>query len=184
MKRLTILLTLLFTTAATAENQTWLIKRSDGTYFGVLIQESGTVIPMGKISVFDPTPPTPDTPWKTDGLHVMVVDDENLRGNLPQAQVNIFTSKPFRDWLAENTAKADGQPSFRFSSNDSLAPGEEARELELPVFVDGWDILMADVKAGKVKFPAWIISNGKKGVLEPLPLSVEAAIKRLEEFAP
>jgi hypothetical protein len=37
-------------------------------------------------------------------------------------------------------------------------------------------------KDGKIKLPAWAISNGTKGVIEPLPLTVDASIKRLEEF--
>jgi len=139
-----------------------------------------------------PTPPTPPTPTPTPtptpiptpttGLHVIIVDNENVRGTLPQSQVNIFSSKEVADWLKKNTAKtSDGQPAFRFSSNDSLV-GEEARKLELPIFVEGWDTLMKAVSEGKVQLPAWAISNGSRGVIEPLPTSIEATIRRLEEY--
>ena len=126
----------------------------------------------------DPPPPPSPNSWNvTGGLHVMIVDDENLRGKLPQSQINIFTSTVLRAWLDSNTPKAkDGRPSYRLSSNDSLADGSEARKQELPVYVQGWDLLM---KSG-VALPAWIVANGKRTTIEPLPKSVDAAIARLE----
>ena len=126
----------------------------------------------------DPPPPPSPNNWNvTGGLHVMIVDDENLRGKLPQSQINIFTSTVLRAWLDSNTPKAkDGRPSYRLSSNDSLADGSEARKQELPVYVQGWDLLM---KSG-VALPAWIVANGKRTTIEPLPKSVDAAIARLE----
>ncbi len=130
----------------------------------------------------DPDPDDP-VPPPTDGLHAVIVDDENIRGHLPQSQLNIFTSIELANWLKENTATADdGGPAFRFSSNDSLVRGEPARELELPVFVGGWDAVMDAVRAGQISLPAWAISNGERGVIEALPQSVDAAIRRLEEF--
>ena len=135
----------------------------------------------------DPPEPDPDPddpiPPPTDGLHVIVVDDENVRGELPQSQINIFTSTRVAEWLRHNTAEApDGGPAFRFSSSDSLVEGEEARELELPVFVEGWDAIMDAVRSGRISLPAWAISDGERGVIEQLPQSVDAAIERLEEF--
>ena len=127
-----------------------------------------------------PDPPTPPAPnnWNvTGGLHLIVVDNENERGKLPQSQINIFTSTPLRQWLDSNTPRnKDGRPAYRFSSNDSLAVGGEARKQELPVYVEGWDLLL---KSG-VTLPAWIVSNGRRTVVEPLPKTVEAAISRLE----
>jgi len=136
----------------------------------------------------DPKPepkPDPDDPAPppTPGLHVVIVDDENMRGHLPQSQINIFTSIDLANWLKTNTARAaDGNPAFRFSSNDSLVQGEQARQMELPVFVGGWDAVMSAVNSGQIRLPAWAISNGNRGVIEALPTSVEAAIRRLEEF--
>lgn len=133
--------------------------------------------PKPKPEPDDPVPPP------TSGLHVIVVDDENERGLLPQSQINIFTSTKLVEWLDENCATAsDGEPAYRFSSDDSLIEGEDARKLELPVWVAGWDSVMKAVKDGKIKLPAWAVSNGTKGVIEPLPMTVDAAIKRLEEF--
>lgn len=137
----------------------------------------------------DPVPPGPKPkpddpiPPPTSGLHVIIVDDENERGLLPQSQINIFTSIKVVRWLDANcTTASDGEPAYRFSSNDSLVEGEDARNLELPVWVAGWDAVMKAVKDGKVKLPAWAVTNGTKGVIEPLPLTVDAAISRLEEF--
>lgn len=145
-----------------------------GAHIGLDL-ETGQIRTIIYQKMDDPNPP----PIPTEGLHVLIVDDENVRGNLPQSQVNIFTSKKLSDWLEANCAKAgDDQPAYRFSSNDSFTPGDPARELELPVWVEGWDTLM---KSG-VPLPAWAVSNGKKGVIEPLPQSVEACLKRLEEF--
>jgi|GEM_PF-6976313 len=129
-------------------------------------------------------PPGPDPPpapiqWKVSGLHVLVIDDENQRGKLPQSQINIFTSKPLRDWMDAHAAKeSDGRPAYRFSHPESLVDGSEGRKLELPVYVEGWDLLM---ESG-TKLPAWIVSDGEREVIEPLPESVEAAIEKLEEF--
>jgi hypothetical protein len=130
----------------------------------------------------DPPKPPPANNWSvTGGLHVLIVDDENLRGKLPQSQINIFTSKPLRDWLDASTPKGkDGRPAYRFASNDSLVEGGEARKQELPVYVQGWDLLM---KSG-VSLPAWIVANGEQTTIEPLPKSVDAAIARLEELEP
>ena len=133
----------------------------------------------------DPVPPKPDDPVPppTSGLHVIIIDDENERGSLPQSQVNIFTSLKLSQWLDSNCATdSSGEPAYRFSSNDSLAEGEKARQLELPVWVAGWDSVMKAVKNGSIKLPAWAISNGEKGVIEPLPLTIDAAIQRLGEF--
>jgi hypothetical protein len=126
----------------------------------------------------DPPKPPPANNWSvTGGLHVMIVDDENLRGKLPQSQINIFTSTVLRAWLDKTCPKAkDGRPAYRLSSNDSLVEGGEARKQELPVYVQGWDLLM---KSG-VALPAWIVSNGKRTTIEPLPKTVDAAIARLE----
>ena len=131
-----------------------------------------------------PTPPgPPPIPIPTAGLHVLVIDDENSRGHLPQSQINIFTSKAFADYLDKACVRgADGEPAYRFSSNDSLVPGGKARELELPVWVQGWDAVMKAVNDGAIKMPAWAITNGNRGVIEALPLTVEAAIARVKEF--
>jgi len=132
----------------------------------------------------DPPPgPTPAVEWKVSGLHVVIVDDENERGKLPQSQVNIFTSKPLREWLDQHTVKApDGRPAYRFSGVESLESGGDARRLELPVFVSGWLLVQQRVAEGKVKLPAWIIGTEKATTIEELPASVDDALKRLEEL--
>lgn len=138
-------------------------------------------------------PPDPPIPWPVEGLHVIIVDDENARGWMldengnkverPQEQINIFTSTRLRDWLDANCPQeTDGEPAYRFSHPESLAPGTKGRELELPVWVQGWDAVMAQVAAAKVTLPAWGVSNGKTGVIEALPPNVDACLKRLEEF--
>ena len=183
MRNAIFTLAVLLPSVCAAENSALILDLGNGNYIGVVITADG-VIPLTSVTIVKPDapiPPSPDTPWDTSGLHVMVVDDENLRGNLPQSQINIFTSTVLRDWLNANTG-SDGQPAFRFSSNDSLKPGSEGRKLELPVWVEGWDILMAAVEKGDVSLPAWIVSNGKTGVIEALPKDVDAAIQRLGEF--
>lgn len=184
MRFLAILALLLLPVSAGAQ-QLMAVKVADGQYVAFEIDANGGYKFLGTyksatiIGTPTPDPPTPPAPnsWNvTGGLHLIVVDNENERGNLPQAQVNIFTSKPLRDWLDSNTARAaDGRPAYRFSSNDSLVVGGEARKQELPVYVEGWDLLL---KSG-VKLPAWIVSNGRRTVVEPLPATVDAAISRL-----
>lgn len=178
MRRFAISLLLFFApVVAIAQAPVLVVEITPEVHFGLDL-ETGQVRTILYQRLDGPVPPVP-----VNGLHVLVIDDENVRGNLPQLQVNIFTSKKLIDWLEANCTKAaDGQPAYRFSSNDSFPPGDPARDLELPVWVEGWDTLMKAVNDGKVKLPAWAVSNSKHGVIEPLPASVEACLKRLEEF--
>jgi len=169
MKRWAILLTLLL--APTAYGQSVLVlDLGNNTQIAMVTLASGEVVVIPQVTLFKIPPPIPTVAWRVDGLHMMIVDDENLRGNLPQSQVNLLLSVPFRQWLDSNAK------GYRFSSNDSLVAGSEARELELPVYVQGWDLLMKSNK----ELPLWIIGNGRQTVIEPLPETVDAAIRRLE----
>jgi len=157
--------------------QLMVVKVAEGQHVVFEIDASGGYKFLGAyksvtiIGTPDPTPPPQPNAWTvTGGLHLIVVDNENERGRLPQSQINIFTSKPLRDWLAVNAA------GYRFSSNDSLVAGSEARKQELPVYVAGWDLL---IKSG-VALPAWIVANGRRTVIEPLPKTVAEAQARLE----
>ena len=185
MRFLSILL-LLMLPGVTGAQQLMIVKIAEGQQLAFEINAAGaykflgiykTVTLIGTDTPDPPHPPAPNSWSVTGGLHVLIVDNENLRGSLPQSQINLLSSVPFRQWLDSNTARGkDGRPACRFSSNDSLAAGGEARELELPVYVAGWDLLM---KSGK-ELPLWIIGNGRQTVIEPLPVSIEAAIRRLE----
>lgn len=183
MRFLSIILLLI---ASVAEAQQLLVvKLSDDKHVAYSVDDAGSYKFLGVYASVrgigdTPDPPPPPSPnnWAvTGGLHVLIVDDENLRGKLPQSQINIFTSSVLRQWLDNNTPKAkDGRPAYRLSSNDSLVDGGEARKQELPVYVEGWDLLM---KSG-VALPAWIVANGRRTTIEPLPKTVDAAIARLE----
>lgn len=185
MRYLSIALLLL--TASIAEAQQLLVvKLSDNKHVAFEVDAVGGYKFLGTYTSVrgigdtpDPPQPPPANVWSnaTGGLHVLIVDDENLRGKLPQSQINIFTSTVLRAWLDKTCPKGkDGRPAYRLSSNDSLAEGGEARKQELPVYVQGWDLLM---KSG-VALPAWIVANGKRTTIEPLPKTVDAAIARLE----
>jgi hypothetical protein len=173
-----LLLNMFASVVGAAEASILVAEIQPGIYYGLDLETGLTrTILYHKLGVPNP-PPLPDT-----GLHVLILDDENLRGSLPQAQINIFTSTELAGWLDANCVKAaDGQPAYRFSSNDSLAEGTPARKLELKVWVDGWDAVMKAVADKKVTLPAWAISNGKKGVIEELPANIAACLKRLKEF--
>lgn len=184
MRFLSIILLLIISVAAEAQ-QLLVVKLDDKRHVAYEVDDAKnykflgiytSVRGIGEIPD-PPTPPSPNSWTVTGGLHVMIVDDENLRGKLPQSQINIFTSSTLRQWLDSNAAKAkDGRPAYRLSSNDSLVEGGEARKQELPVYVQGWDLLM---KSGK-PLPAWIVSSGNKTIIEELPKTVDAAIARLE----
>jgi hypothetical protein len=150
------------------------VKVSDDLTVYAMVTPSGTYTATS-ITEIDITP-TPTVEWQTDKPRVIIVDDENLRGNLPQEQVNIFTSPILRTWM-----EADGF-EYRFSSNDSFIEGGEARKLEDPVWVEGWDLLLNEVKEGTVKLPAWIIGDKNNTVIEELPLATSKAMERLEAF--
>jgi hypothetical protein len=177
---LSILLLLAFSGLSQGQQQLKAIKVADDSFVVFQIDASGGYKLIGvydSVEIIggktpDPTPPPPQpNAWTvTGGLHLVVIDNENERGKLPQSQINIFTSKPLREWLAVNAV------GYRFSSNDSLVTGSEARKQELPVYVAGWDLLM---KSG-VALPAWIVANGRRTVIEPLPKTVAEAQARLE----
>jgi len=157
----------------------FLMDLGNGKIVGIVTLTDGSTVLITDATVFKIpplSPPPSPVNWKVEGLYVLVMDDENLRGNLPQSQVNIFTSKPLADWLKANAK------GYRFTSNDSLQPNEPARELEAPEFVAGWDLAYSAVDGGKLSLPVMIVSNGTSQTLEPLPQSVDAMIKRLEDF--
>jgi hypothetical protein len=183
MRCLSILILLALSTLSHAQ-QMLVVKVAEGQHVAFEIDAQGGYKFLGVYKAVTligeaPDPPLPPGPaWNvTGGLHVIIVDNENERGRLPQSQINVFTSKPLRDWLDVNTPRGkDGRPAYRFSSNDSLVTGSSARTLELPVYVQGWDLLMKS----KTPLPAWIVSNGQRTVIEPLPKSVDAALARLK----
>ena len=45
------------------------------------------------------------------GLHVLIVEETEKRGELTQGQINSMLSVSVREWLDENCAKVDGQPA-------------------------------------------------------------------------
>jgi len=170
----TILLALLLTGPAFGQGSVLVLDLGNNTQIALVTLPSGETVVIPNVTIFKvppPSPPQPQSQWKVTGLHVLIVDDENVRGNLPQSQVNIFSSRPLRDWLNQNA-------KYRFSSNDSLRPGQPARELEQAAFVNGWDL----VAEGGVELPAILVSNGTKQTLEPLPADADATITLLEGF--
>ena len=63
-----------------------------------------------------------------------------------------------------------------------MIEGEPARDLEEPEFVAGWDLVCSAVDSGDLDLPAWIVSDGKRQIMGPLPLSVDAVLEKLEAF--
>lgn len=174
-----LIVSLIAATVVAADASVLVVEIEPGIYFGMDLE---TGMPRTILFHRLDAPPQPP-PITQSGLHVLIVDNENLRGDLPQAQLNIFTSEPLAAWLTANCAKtSDGKPAFRFSSNDAFVADAPARKLELKVWVDGWDAVMSAVGVKKVSLPAWAVTNGKKSVIEPLPATVDACLKRLAEF--
>lgn len=169
---ITTTMLLLIAYTATAQ-QAFVLKLPSGNMIGSVLMPNGDVISLKSITLIEMPPPTPIVKWKTEVPRVVIVDDENLRGNLPQSQINIFTSPKLRDWMAEN------QIQYRFSSNDSLLPDSEARQLEKPVWVAGWDLVVDSVADGAIELPAMIFGDEKKTKIIELPDSVDSMIETL-----
>lgn len=173
MIRYAALFAVLLSLGTAEAQQLNIIKIADNAYFAYEISADGTYKHIGNyktLNILNPTPPPSPTHWAvTGGLHMIIVDNENERGRLPQSQINIFTSTPLREWLNANIV------TYRYSSNDLSA---EARKLEQPKFVQGWDLLMKS----NTPLPAWIISNGQQTAIGPLPKTVNDIITQLERF--
>lgn len=114
--------------------------------------------------------PDPERPSK--GLAVVILEESEDRGKLPQSQLNILTSDSVREYLNEHCAKDDkGNPMWRIVDDDV------SMENEPKVLQEGF----AKVKAVDGR-PAMGISNGHKGWDGLLPDNVDKTLAELKKW--
>lgn len=111
-----------------------------------------------------PIVPTPDpvnppdpvvvVPPVTDGLRVLIVEETAARRDLPTSQLAIFTSAPFRKFLAANNVKLriwDDEVDAEHESDAAFRKLLEVPRASLP----------------------WLVIGGAKPFSGPLPTTVE-----------
>lgn len=120
-----------------------------------------------------PTPVDPTTPWKTptDGLRVLVIEEAGDRPKLPATQLNILFSKTFRDYLNTVTPlSADGMQHEWYIID---------KDQDLSAIPKYWADGLALAKGTT---PWIVISNGKTGTSEKLPLTTEATLALVKKY--
>lgn len=109
-----------------------------------------------------PPPVVVDPPLPVTGLHVLIVEQMDMRRDLPASQVSIFTSTELRKWFTENNVQ------WRMFDDDV-----DQSQLE-----QKWKDALARPRAS---LPWLVASNGKTGFEGPLPSSVTDLIAVLEK---
>lgn len=116
----------------------------------------------------DPKPPVvvvePDTsPFKSEGLTVLIVEDTSKRREIPASQISIFTSSKLDKRLSEFGAD--------FRVWDVTEGGEQDKE-----------VFRLAAKVPRVTVPWIVIAHGKKGFSGPLPSTVDGVIALVDQY--
>jgi hypothetical protein len=104
-----------------------------------------------------------NAPIPEAGLHVLIVEETEDRRQLPQSQVNIFTSVTLREYL-DSKAKA-----WRIFDQDV----DLERESEV------WQKAMGRERAS---VPWIVVSNGRTGHEGPLPKTVAETLTLIKKY--
>lgn len=107
----------------------------------------------------------PDAPISEPGLHVLILEETSDRSKLPAGQLDVLTSTKIRQAVDE----AEGRLLILDVSSD------------LSLLDQLWQEAAAREHGD---LPWWIVSNGKTGVEQPLPSSVEEALSTIQAHAP
>lgn len=122
----------------------------------------------------DPPPPT-EAPWESPGLTVMILRESKTQSALPATQRVIFTSPDLHNWLTTNTVKLpDNNPGYRIADDDLTDLSNVP-----PVLRNAYAAIKARMTPD---VPTIGISNGKTGIIAPLPSDVEQTIALLEKY--
>jgi hypothetical protein len=117
-----------------------------------------------------PVPPAPPAPIPAEGLHVLIVVDNQNIGKLPAAQVAALTATSVRSYLNGTCPKVNGTPEYRILD----------KGLDMSAESQLWQTAykMADGKT----LPFIVVSNGKTGFQGPLPADTDSLLKLLQQF--
>lgn len=120
-----------------------------------------------------PTPPTPP-PIAGDGVKVMIVWDRVGYDSLPLSQKTLLSSAPLMEFMNKVTAT---EPSgmkrwWRIWANDEDVTGD----------LKEWRDAYEGAKKSNKPLPLILISNGKTGTVESLPLNIEKTIDLITKW--
>lgn len=132
---------------------------------------------LASVSIRGETPQPPQSlPFETTGLTILIFKE--AQDILPPEQKSIFTSPSVINWALQNCTVIEGRKAFRVWDDDFTEAD----------FANVSPILKSayfKVKSSPNFTLPWIaISNGTKGVSQPLPISVADTLKLFQTFAP
>lgn len=125
--------------------------------------------PVPPVPPVPPTPPTPPAPIPDAGLHVLIKFETADLSKYPPAQALILTAQPVRDYLASKCAKDGSTPAYRIYDKDVDTTAEAP-----------W--LKAAMQIPAASLPWIVISDGKTGVSQPLPATVDDTLALLKKY--
>lgn len=120
-----------------------------------------------------PTPPNPPSPAPVvppeTGMHVVILEEQQLRHKLPPSQLGVLASVKLRDYLQSHTAVVNNWPTWRLLDvNTRFTANPEP-----------WQTYL---RQPTTALP-WIIINSKKGYYSgPLPLTEQETLTLLQKY--
>lgn len=116
-----------------------------------------------------PKPPTPPAPISDPGFRAAVIYDINHTRTWPQTQVPILSSAKIFGYMGQKAIKVNGQPEYRTLDISSDLSSES------PL----WQTVLTKYKS---QAPCIVISDGKTGIVAPLPSNVDDTLKLLQKY--
>ena len=125
----------------------------------------------------EPTP-SPDDGKTTGLIRVLIIRDGETLSNLPQSQINQFSSQKLREYCDSHCAKgANGKtPELKIYDEATDVSAQSAQIKE------AFKIAIDDMAKANSAGPWIVISNGKTGVSQPLPLTEADTLKLLKKY--
>lgn len=126
-----------------------------------------------------PTPPTPPVPpapvpIPAAGFRVLLVEEKDDRGTIPQPQLAAMFSTQVRDYLNRKCAKGpDGKtPEWRFWDKDVVLSAES----------ETWQKIWTATKPQLTKLPAVVVINGTDGKVFDMPADEAGLLALLKQY--
>ena len=116
----------------------------------------------------DPNPQPNPTP-KFGQLKVLIIEETGSRGELPSAQIGIFTSVAIREYTDKACSKTGNNPDFRVYDKDVSVASEPE-----------W--IQKAFKEPRQDLPWILISNGVTGFSGPLPEDSAKTLELLKKY--
>jgi hypothetical protein len=119
-------------------------------------------------------------PFPSEGLVVLIIHEKQTVGTLPEAQKAIFTSQRLQQFLSDNCLRIppENQPGYRIWDDDYST--SQLRETP-PVLRSAYQVGVTHFRDNN-EVPWIILSNGKTGVSQPLPASVDDTLSLIQKY--